>query len=194
MIRCKMQAHKEAGAIGSNISLNAVFEGSIELQKMSENSLFGDATPNGTCQLGHDAFDKIEEGEEYYIDMDPEYLPAVPYMVAQYWVRKAYRSQPYGDVVAFRFAEIGGRALNLQISVKNPAAIEALDWANEFHLRVSLARGGRRSDEEIALREKMLADFDSSIQVNASWKEQNPEGFAKHRAHLEKKIARAKGL
>ena len=71
MVRCKMTAQRQNGAAGSiRLWFNAVYEGSSELQKISENAIFGDASPSGSAHIdgSQEILGRFDHDEEYYID------------------------------------------------------------------------------------------------------------------------------
>ena len=169
-VRAKMRCTWiREGQVGCTITLDAVYEGTNELQQISENAIFGDATPSGSLTLvvPQDRADKFKRDEEYYIDMDPQ-DPARgrPTDAIMHWggylAFRADQNTNYPDSpIEFRyvFDGVGG---GLSVHVKNPTAIKWMDENGEVLLSIKLARG-RKSDEEIAMREKLLADQERTL-------------------------------
>jgi|SRR6185312_2149005 len=166
------------GEHGSQMFMSAVYEGSTELQKISENAIFGDATPCGNLHLSGALPEGFEEREEYYLDLAEAGSPARDGEIVEMPARKVFRSAfdpnfPASHIV-FRFAlgdgDIRGE---LDMSIANPAAIEMLDGETEYRFAVRLARY-RAGAEEIAIREKMLADMEECW--GKEWDKPEPVG------------------
>jgi hypothetical protein len=155
------------GKVGRQVYMSAVYEGSTELQLISENAIFGDATPCGNLRLTGDVPNPFAEGEEYYLDL---FAPTEQWQrdgaQLELQAQKVFRSAvdpnfPTGHVT-FRFALgfEGGVAGELDMAIANPAAVEALDDSRYFRFVVRLARY-RASDKEIDIRAGLLADAEA---------------------------------
>jgi hypothetical protein len=187
------------GAIGSNVNMGAVYEGTPELQKISENAIYGDATPSGELQLQGIDIGRIDQNEEYYVDLIPDFNKAAsPASLFSVHVEKVFRSPPAkpGEeqyyVPQFRFNGTTTRAnATLYMGVRNPAAIAMLDAENIYLLTISKAVG-RRPEEEIILR---VAEVEKAkaLVPGKTWGG-TEEQLAAYIAELEKKLARAKGF
>lgn len=193
IVRCKMtcQANKR-GMIGGHVQLNAVYEGSSELQKLSENSIFGDATPNGNMDLSGLATERFIDGEEYYIDfLGAGELPETSGdETAAFRMRKIFRSQfdpNWPNHASFRFAvEDSSRGGSGYLQIVNPEAVAELDKHDIFNVKIHPAVG-RRSDAEIAFLEKKLEE---TLHLYRATTEEERERAADY---WRKKITRAKG-
>lgn len=166
-VRAKMQCTSIIpGQRGNCLYLSAVWEGSEALQKISENAIFGDATPSGGLQLVSDALRTTDwtPNEEYYIDLlsfDPAEqakVRTVPMVMVS--ARLVYRSALDPNMpsmpISFRWAiDESTWSGQLDMSIKNPGAIAWLDEHERIELSVRLARG-RRSDAEIAVLQAMF--------------------------------------
>ena len=203
-VRAKFYCHHIApGATGRGISLGPVYEGSNELQKISENAIFGDATPGGSLHLAGPHLEHFQEGEEYYIDLfQPGEAPAVDgHVVTHCSVVKVFRSAPrrpdqeWPKTDELRFVARAGSGwdLTLAMSIANPAAVAYLDQHEAFDITIRLAVGNRRSDAEIALREQMLDLAKKTVEMNPGTDEVHRASQQRHIASLERKLARAKG-
>lgn len=165
----------ERGKVGSYAHFNAVYEGSEDLQLVSENSIFGSATPTANLSLTGDV-PSFKVGEEYYVDIfsTEETRPDDLGFLLVATLRKTYRSALNPNLpknpISFRFAIEGGGhcdvAGEFNMAIANPSAIEALDDGRYFVMGVKLARG-RRSDAEIAAIGKMLDQ--SLAEANGTW-------------------------
>lgn len=198
-VRAKMSPGSfSPGKRGAEFYLSAVYESDGELRKVSENAIFGDATPCGNLHISGDLdVSKFPiADEEYYVDLLDE-LPAggavVPYIVTLP-VRKIYQSDQ-GNLpnVNFRFIIEGGFYGSLQLTIHNPHAIGWLDSRDHLILGLMLVRG-RRSDVEIAARQRQLEQFDAEIEGGKSWYKDHPDSAKAERARRVKKLARAQGL
>lgn len=202
-VRAKMNCSSAvAGKIGKICEFDAVYEGSPELQKISENAIFGDATPSGQMTIIGGGLTFIEKGDEYYIDLYPMGHVDEPKQCYRENVLKIFRSGIRPDTnepwqpVQFRFnGARGGAQISLYMAIANPAAVAFLDDSDGFAIVVHRA-SGRRSDEEIALRQKMVDDARADLEKldpanKDAWRKTSLESYI---AGLEKKLARAKGL
>lgn len=152
--------HVQPGVVGAVYSFQAVFEGSTELQRISENAMFGDATPNGWMDLSMKEAGQFVKDEEYFVHVDA--ITDVPHRgIAWCAARLAFRADDnpnYPDsLIEFRYTFAGIEG-SLKMGVRNPAAIQWLDDHEEVWVSIGLARG-RRSDAEIALLEKQLEEL-----------------------------------
>ena len=189
-VRCKMspQGAVDRGAKGAQLCLGAVYEGSDDLMRVSENAIFGNSTPTGNLQLHGDfPVEKFSQSwhEEYYVDMhepgDIAALMGSDYLIT-FPARKFYQSQPAthnaneSPCVTFRYAPLGDVSGCLWLGIKNPAAVEWLDSRENLVIGIKLARG-RRSDAEIALREKQLED---GIKASKAYWEKNKDHYLRN--------------
>lgn len=207
-VRCKMTHNGVAqrGDKGAQIYMNAVYEGGGELQKISENAIFGEATPCANLALHGDfpveAFQ--ERDEEFYIDIYAvDAKPARGDFILCFPARKSY--QHYDQVnghYQFRFAPLGEVHGDLSMYVHNPVANAWLVEHDDVVVVIRLARG-RRTDREIELRQKQLDD--ALVSAGEQW-ERNAEFHKKNNPDLtreeyvenwvrghRRKLARAKG-
>lgn len=188
MIRAKMHPSgwSAKGKVGSLINLQAVYEGSSELQAISENSVFGNATPAGNLELAGDFpldLFSTDTTEEYYVDIwaDTDEFPDDALMAVP--MRKVFQSEANpsypSQQIQFRYSSLG-KLISGQVylSIANPVAIEILSDPkyDVVVVLVRLARG-RRSDAEIAEREKLLINQEKHAHqwVRTSHKEKTQE-------------------
>lgn len=201
-VRAKMTlSNVEEGSVGFGLHFGAVYEGSNELQAMSENAIFGKATPMGTAVLfGRDC---IAAGDEFYFDFlaPDDVANGSPLILAD--VRKTFRGwynrdQP-NQLDRFNFAVTSAHCSgSIQLSIANAVASEYFDRNQIFQLAITRAGGTRRSDAEIALRRDMLEKARAnpwSRRAGASPDElaQIDRNEAAYIVGLEKKLARAEG-
>ena len=206
-VRAKMSANNAyRGQRGAEAYFSAVYEGSAELQKISENSMFGDATPSGNLSLiGDFAPEQFQqnpgtyEAPEFYIDLIPPGSDAGDF-VLKVPVRKAFQSVQYQatSITAFRFVSDGALQANLYLGIINPKAVGALDAIDHADMVIRVC-DGRRSEAEIAVLEKMLAQEIKNAEIhgeNARYRndgeslEHYVERFTRS---TRRKLARAKG-
>lgn len=195
-VRAKMTCNSGSTGDGVWLRFGAVFEGSAELQKISENAIFGDATPSGMLTL--DAADfggPFQNGEDYYVDLRST-EPTTPVLLKRR-LRLAYFTPPAdrdlhgnGIMAFFRWISTEPRNAQLEMGIRNPAAIEALDTWAEPWMSITLATG-RKSDVEIALRRKALAEH---LTDPYGTKERYPDSFAVQTSRLERALRRSEGL
>jgi len=187
------------GAVGHNVNMSAVYEGTPELQKISENAIYGDATPSGELHLQGIDIGRVEQQEEYYVDLIPGLNKAAPpESIFAVHVTKVFRSPPAkpGEeqyyVPQFRFNGMTNLAnATLYMSVRNPSAIAMLDAEDTYLLTIRKAVG-RRPEEEIILRAAEV-DKARALVPGQTWGG-TEEQLAAYIAELEKKLARAKGF
>lgn len=196
-IRAKMKvSHGERGRSGATINFSAVWEGSQELQGLSENAMFGNASPSG--HLGLDGpevpFEKFDRKDEYYVDVWDDGRDAGEYLIS-FPVRKVFQSAHQatspGSPVQFRFAAMAVVTAMFSIGIANPHAIGWLDDKENLTMGLKLARG-RRSDREIEIRKKMLEEFVQSSLKNKYFTD-NPGQRDEMIARLERDIRLAEG-
>lgn len=160
-VRAKMQASKAKGIKGNGLALNAVYEGDSELQKISENAQFWNASPSGYFNLIVDeaTADRFENQEEYFIDMypsaDPPLSMAAVAGLLRVTMHKRFRSDPNPNFpdgsTQFRlFSSTPGVDGDFSITIQNSTAIAFLDQSDVFTFIAHKAIG-RRSDAEIAI-------------------------------------------
>ncbi len=160
-VRAKMSCGSiDRGQIGTSLNFSAVYEGSEELQGISENAIFGKATPAGWLNIvGPADADRFKPQNEYYVDMvaigggasisgDVSLVKSPATLV--------YRSDPDTNnpeaPVQFRYGMERPFSGMLDLRIANPAAIAWLDGHRDVDVMIREVRG-RRSTEEIALRE-----------------------------------------
>jgi len=165
------------GRIGKYVTLNAVYEGSTELQELSENAVFGNATPNGYVSIAGDfdmpfLFSDPKEGydprasDEFYVDLDNRGEARKEDALAQFDVVKAYESAPnpkYPDYgTEFRFVGVDSLPAQVQfgMTVRNPAAIAMLQGMGVCTLTIRSALK-RQSEKVIAIHK---ANYDAHVQ------------------------------
>jgi hypothetical protein len=171
----------------------AVYEGSKELQGISENAIFGDATPSGSLQLDPaDYSNRFTNGEDYYIDLS--LIEPREGVLLKRKMRLSYVT-PEADrcpdcMVQFRYISTEVYNAHLEMCIRNPVAIEALVSHAELWLSIQVA-SGRRSDAEIALREKALAEH---LTDPYHYRDTHPDSFATQTARLERALRRSQGL
>lgn len=213
MVRAKMQAQLMKGQHGHKLWFNAVWEGSMELQGVSENAIFGNSSPSGSLTLDAPMFPEVVarfvNHEEYFVDLFPSVEESDRWeghdknkRIISVAVRKTYRSEfnpSWAEhPITFRLVSLGYApsdvVVQFEISITNPRAIEALDQYDQPYLAVRLARG-RRSDAEIALRQKMLDDVLATPLQEAADPKNNyyRDARASWVADLTHKLALAKG-
>lgn len=174
-VRCKMTASSVIGRVGKAVNFNAVYEGSTELQGLSENAIFGNASPSGYMTIVGDVdapffreptqdYDP-RAGDEFYIDLDRRGDETAHDALFQVAVIKAFESKPNPNFpdnpTEFRYVNIDGPiSVSFGISVKNPVAIEMMQKIGIGVLTVRSALC-RRSDKEIALHK---ANYDAQVQ------------------------------
>jgi hypothetical protein len=206
IVRAKMSLQNSSrGEKGTEVFLGAVYEGSNELQQVSENAIFGEATPSGSLSLHGDfsefPFRRGEDGEcpEFYIDLVPSgrtqpggsFILAVP-------VRMAFYSGPSyqgSTISSFRYVSDGPISVNLYLGIANPDAVKSLAQMDQARMVIRLC-DGRRSAAEIAVLEKMLADETAAAKQGVpSWcKDTTPEEWLERCTHsTRRKLARARG-
>jgi hypothetical protein len=94
MVRAKMRCYfGEAGRLGRQASFTAVYAGSTEAQRRSENAIFGDATPAGNFYI-YGAVPEFQAEREYYLDLMAPGESAHEGAVLALNLRKIYRSEP----------------------------------------------------------------------------------------------------
>lgn len=191
MIRAKMYCSSAANAGRPFTSLTAVYEGSSALQKISENAIFGDATPNGSLRLDTADYGRLANQEEYYIDLqatEPKHAGLLKRRM-----RQTFRSdydQSETPLVQFRFVSTEPQDANLELGIRNPAAVEYLDCHRDLWLTIVLA-SGRKSDEEIALRQAALAEH---LTDPYRTKKAHPDSYATQTVRLERALRRSEGM
>lgn len=162
-VRAKMTCgYTQKGARGVSLNFSAVFEGSEELQAISENAIFGKATPSAFLNLvGPFDVERFKTNEEYYIEiwdcMDPLPHWGTP-ILATASATLVYRSEldpNYPDRHAFKYGFMAPNSGMLDLTILNKDAVDWLDTHDDFEVVIRLARG-RRSDAEIAAIQKML--------------------------------------
>jgi hypothetical protein len=193
------------GAKGAEVYFSAVYEGSAELQKISENSVFGDATPNGQLNLVGDfpceIYRPVDGGNarEFYIDLEPQGGDASDF-VLKVPVRKAFQSEPtqyQSTMVTFRYVSDGAVLANLSLSIANPKAIGMLDPLDRADMIIRIC-DGRRSAAEIAVLEQMLANDEANARTNGvpSYYQKDftlEQWIERATAHNRRRLALAKG-
>lgn len=184
LVRCKLAALIYDNAV----SLAGVYEGSRELQTISENAIFGRATPAAWGSLGPDAA-ALMTVDEYYLDLFPEGQGAGDYILTRTLTRTF--TAPCGEIprIQYRYAAMEGDPVSLELIVANPAANATMADLVDVCMGVKLARG-RRSDEEIALRQQLLDDWVDG----GTYLDSHPEQYENQRAYLERKLHIAQGL
>lgn len=199
-----MNASFGKGQVGACLFLNAVYEGSPELQKISENSIFGDATPNGSVTLQCDTvlIEPFEHGEEYYVEFhDPDVniaygLNAIMVMP----VEKHFRSEDnpnFPSSIQYRLTPIvPGVGGSISMTICNPPAIAFLDEVSHPIMVIRKAVG-RRSDAEIAIRERMLEEAKAALKKRQDDYEAEAKRYIQYAEiavqNAEKALARARG-
>jgi hypothetical protein len=136
MVRAKMR-------LGRQASFTAVYAGSTEAQRRSENAIFGDATPAGNFYI-YGAVPEFQAEREYYLDLMAPGESAHEGAVLALNLRKIYRSEPDPNRVTthalFRFTVTDGLvAGSLDMSIANPAATERLDDSDVWRLLIQAA-------------------------------------------------------
>lgn len=190
----RFQFWGDRGHKGASAGFNAVWEGSAELQKVSENAVFGDSTPSGSLELfGDIPLEKLEHNEEYYIDLVADENRGSAPSIMALWMNLVYQSKvnpnlpdnPINFTYAPADSSFGG---TLRMAVKNPDAVLWMEGNPKVVVTVRLARG-RRSDAEIAVREGMIADWKTNVDYAAN----SPEAYDRHLKDLERQAAIARG-
>lgn len=196
-VRAKVVATNSSHDGKNYLYLSGVYEGSTEMQKLSENYAFGDATPALHFSL-EGVLPVLDGDDEYYVDFigvdeSPEARGQISGYLMLLDVRKSYRSEPprertEGHYDSYRFVTEGDSVViaNLQMSVRNQTAVEYLDKYDNFVIGLRPARG-KRSAVEIAHLEKLMADHKATV-----WKG-NEELHNTYTARYEKKLARYRG-
>lgn len=182
LVRSKLVATLNA----DGVHLHGVYEGSNELQAISENAIFGEATPAAWGTLGPEAAGVLGR-DEYYLDMFRDGEGAGGYLLTRVLTR-TYRSDIGQGRVQYRFAAMEGDPVHLEYVIANPKANAALADHELVFMGMKLARG-RRSDEEIALRQKMLDDW----VTGGFYKNSHPAQYEGHRLYLERALRKAEG-
>lgn len=185
-VRCKLIASviEDRGMV----NLAGVYEGSQELQALTENAIFGEATPAAWGQLGPDGVAVLKSGEEYYVDLMDQLDHHGNYLLVKQ-VRRSFRSACGAGRVQYRFVGIAGDPANLEQTVANDKAIEMLDRLEEgwFGIKVAI---GRRPDAEIALRQALIEQHIK----DGFYRKSNPDIYEAQLVDLRRKLARAEGL
>jgi len=194
-IRSKMHpGWAQRGANGAIINFSAVYEGDGRLQAISENSIYGDATPCGNVDIaGEFPVEQFKTGYDnwYFVDLVQADQEPNARAILRFPVTLAYRSEPNGGAVAFRYA-IQGELRGMVVQhIKNPGAIEWLD-GREMLICEIIPHYGRASEAEIAVRQQML-DEHIAAEGNSHWKNYQ-DAWKNGAADLRRKLARAKGL
>lgn len=194
---------RQRGVKGAYAAFNAVYESNPELQKISENAIFGDATPNGNLALtGEFAVEKIIEltpvNDEWYIDLD-EKLPGGASILTTP-LRLAFQGEPSqgSGLTDFRWVGLGDVHVVLQMSIANPKAVA---WLSDRHQVFMTLRhcDGLRTPDEIKILEKVLADQITHADENALryWHGKTPDEITRLKLQstywIRKKVALAKG-
>ena len=181
--------------LGSIYSFYFVWEGNTALQALSENAMFGNATPGGDFTItATKGILPLVEKEEYYIDLHKSPYKWDGHLVTA-TVKQTFRSvkDPKATNDQFRWTgnldgdEVEGHA-NLAMSIANKYATNSLDEQDQWYMTVSLARPGRRNDEEIVLRE-----FEVERAKKIEFGPGREQAKADYIASLEKKAAIARG-
>lgn len=176
------------GRIGKYVTLNAVYEGSTELQELSENAAFGNATPNGYVSLSGD-FDlpflvsdpkqgyDPRQGDEFYIDLDVRGEANSANALAQFDVVKAYESLPNpkgpDSGTEFRFVGIDSLPIQVQfgMTVRNENAIKMLQAMGVCTLTIRSALV-KQPDKVIAIHKARYdAHLEKLKQDHPDWDE-----------------------
>lgn len=165
------------GRIGKYVYLNAVYEGSTELQELSENAKFGNATPNGNMTISGDFdypffFSDPKEGydprsgDEFYIDItnrgeDDGKNALVTFDVVKTFEGKTNPNFP-NNGIEFKFASIESIPVYMSFGmvVKNPDAIKMLQAMGVCTLTIRSALV-KQSDKVIAIHK---ANYDAQVQ------------------------------
>ena len=158
------------GARGVELSFYAVYEGNAELQQITENAIFGNATPSATLSLVGDYMpNQIKGNEEYFVDLTDRAAPSGWIILGQYEerFRSAFNPNYPEGPTRYRYdiTSEGPWRGSFDLSVQNPDAIVWMDEHKTGKFAVRLARG-QRSDEEIALREQALKDTEERVREN----------------------------
>lgn len=154
-------------------SFQAVYEGGAALQKVSENAIFGEATPNGYLNVVGYYLDRLKRGEEYYIEIigaeDERAAAHAPDCLFWVYARCCYQSDRSPDrpnlPISFRYVnttQTPEPTIDLRLAVVNPPAVEWLAENPFVKVGIRLALG-RRSDAEIAAREAHLVEYEAFL-------------------------------
>lgn len=194
-IRAKLSSGGiELGDRGKTVSFNAVYEGTTELSELSENAIFGKATPAGYVQLtGADLPDF--KRDEYYFDLLPEAPEDRDGILYSFKVRMAFRKEwnvsgGHNRYTDNRFAVLGDINGSMSLTIYNPVANEFLAANEELYVTIRKARG-RRSDAEIELRRKELEKQIANVR-NYN-KDATDEMVAQYTAEHRRKLEIAEG-
>jgi len=165
-IRAKL-AYQNAmvGTKGGTVTLSAVYEGNPKLQKISENAIFGDATPSGSLYLSGDfpvhEFIGNDSFNEYYVDIFDAGHPVSDTALFSFAAIKTYhaeadRNNP-GYPRTVTLAAQGTVHGQLNMGIANPLATH---WFEEHdNVVVSVSRvTGPRSVEEREFFEEAIAE------------------------------------
>lgn len=197
MIRAKFVCNWLQDGAGSlrTLNLSAVYEGNADLQRLTENAIFGEATPSGFLSLSGPGLGDFETGEEYYLDLvRPDVSVIAERYIVSLPIKLAYRNVNLpGENAQYRFVQhhsLTVREAVLTMGVNNPAAIQTLDAHMEWRLCICKAVG-RRSDAEIELRKKALAEAEAYVASRGStMTDAHTEAYL---SGFRKKLARAEG-
>lgn len=215
IIRSKLSVGSvERGHRGAQLWCNAVYEGSAELQRISENAIFGDATPNGQLNMTGDfeiaQFEPVpipgtewKEPREIYVDLMPQGEPVGGDFIVRVPVHKAFQSAVgqyahAAQLVNFRYVSDGQINAQLTLGVHNPPAIQTLDELDHAMMVVRIC-DGRRSAAEIVVLEQLVARDEAQARTNGMPSYYEAQGWDIERwvAHASssnrRRLARAKG-
>lgn len=194
-VRSKMTCNTGQTGDGVWLRFGAVYEGNTALQNISENAIFGDATPSGLCNLDPADIGPFQNGEDYYLDLTVA-EPTHPVLLKRR-LRLSYSTPEldrdlhgYGVMAHYRWISIEARNAHLEMGIRNPAAIDALDTWAEPWLSIVLA-SGRRSEAEIELRRAALAEH---LTDPYNTRDRYPDSFVVQTARLERALRRSEGL
>lgn len=183
----------ERGKAGAYAYLGAVYEGSAELQAISENAIFGNASPSGQLNLYGDL--PIEQfgfsQDEFYVHLDEEPVTR-PGVFMHFTLHKTYESAFNPNCptnpITYRWAVGGPCRGDFYLGVVNPAATSLLSARDMWHGSIRMAIQ-KQSDEFIQLLEKKLAaDMEMYSKCNT-----DSAVVKRYTLTLRRKLARAKG-
>lgn len=194
-VRAKLSSYgPNIGSRGVELSFYAVYEGNAELQQITENAIFGNATPNASLTLVGDIVPKdMKSDEEYFVDLTDHSVPHGWMILGTYEerFRSAFNPNYPEGPTRFRYdiRSEGSWRGSFDLSVLNPDAIEWMDRHKTGIFAVRLARG-RRSDREIAIREAQVEEMREQFARNDRL---TPEEREFYLSSYVRKLAIAKG-
>lgn len=193
MIRAKMNCDSvETGHRGEiTHRFNAVYEGSSELQSVTENAIFGKLTPAGHLTITTKSpINGVDAGEEYFVDLvggAGRTEPAAYHFQADLDLEF---SKNHGWATEFRYVARTGPYVTLSLTIANPPVVEILKSFSVVCMAVRVDRG-RKSDAEIEIRRRLLEE--ARARAVGVTDPRAAQGMAFQIAGLERKLARAEG-